>query len=347
LPGWHTKTEATSTFFWQGQPAVDAGLVFIEDAEKVMALDAETGTVRWSRAVRHNPVGAAQLLLAQAGRVFVSEVDSILALSQADGHTLWKVIPDSSAARAYPSADENTYYTGQAGKPIVYAIDIASGSVKWKINVGPDWQFRAFVDGTAVSGDTLYVTVERWLAVNGYISSGLVVALDRNDGHQLWRYETETQTNGFQNPPVVAGRTLVINDPIGKRFFALDRFTQQLLWHVTSNINGSISTPVVVGIDVFVGSADSFVYDVDLLTGAIKWTQGTGGSISGTTFCQGSVFINNYSIERRDPKAGGKLTGYVHSNGALFTSQLATDGQRIFFTGYDGAYGTKCKADGE
>lgn len=342
---WHTQTEASYIKNWLGgRPALDNGLLFVEDGNRVIALDAATGTLRWGRPVRVNPVPAARALLARDGRVFVAEIDSVIAMSQSDGHTLWQFRPDSASV-VFPSVDDRAFYTGQWNIPVVYALGVADGHLMWRVNVGAGWGFQGYVEGTALSGDTVYVAATRWLAVNGALSTAVIVALDRTDGHELWRYETPTNRNSMVTTPVVAGRYLIASDFQGHRFFAVDRFTQKQVWEVPSaGSNGPIGPAAVVGSHVYVASADAYLYAADLTAGTLEWQQFTGSSIFGNAeYCAGSVFINNGSLERRDPNAGGRLTGYVHADSKnLFTSGLISDGTHIFFTGYDGVYSVAC-----
>jgi len=158
---WHTATEASPVSYWFGQPALDNGKLFVEDAN---------------------------------------------------------------------------------GIPTVYAIAVADGRLLWKKNVGQGWTFAGHVMGIAESGDTIYVNVWRFLTLNGYLSQGVLVALDRRNGSELWRYESPDTASGFHFPPAVSGRLIVVSDLQGGRTLGLDRFTQQLLWTVPHHTN---STPVM------------------------------------------------------------------------------------------------------
>lgn len=338
---WHTQTAATRTSYFQGTPAVDDGMVFVEDGATVLALDAATGTKRWARSVRVAPIPAAIALLARNGVVYISEVDSVLAMRQSDGGTIWSFHPDSQAVVS-PSMDDRALYTGQRGVPFVYALSLTDGHLLWKMNIGEGWTYPGFVNGTAVSGDTVYVAGRRFLAQNGYINKGVLVALDRRDGHEFWRYETPGQYGGLEDAPVVVGNLIIASDLLGDAVFAYDRFALREVWRFKNVDNGPITSPVIVGNDVYSGSADRYLYAIDLQSGALKWRQNSGGSISGTGYCGGQVFINDEGIQRRDPQHGGAYTGALNPGTYPFTSNFATDGNRIYFTGEDGVYAVKC-----
>jgi outer membrane protein assembly factor BamB len=340
---WHAVTQANEVSFFTGTPAVSEGTVYLEDGNTVLALDATTGAKKWARPVRIAPIAPARNLVVRGSRVFVSETDSVLAMDIRDGHTIWSIHPDAQAI-AYASADDRAFYTGQRDIPFVYAFDVADGHIIWKVNIGLGWTFPGHVEGTAVSGDTVYVAARKWLALNGYIGQGVLVALDRTDGHELWRYETPGTNGGLQDAPVVAGNLIVVSDLIGNAFFAYDRFTKQLVWRVQGKDNGPLTPPVVVGDDVYVGSANTHLYAVNLQTGTVKWDVTPAGSIGGTAFCGGQVFIEAYMIQRHSSADGAYTGAYNYDyNVGPFTSNIATDGTSIYFAGEGGVYALACQ----
>jgi outer membrane protein assembly factor BamB len=291
-----------------------------------------------------NPIAPARNLVVRDGRVFVSETDSVLAMDVADGHTLWNFHPDSQAV-VYASVDERAVYTGQSDVPFVYALDVVDGHLRRKVNIGSGWGFPGHVVGTAVSGDTVYVAARKWLAENGYIGQGVLVALDRNTGHEFWRYETPGTDGGLEDGPVVAGNLVIVTDLIGNGFFAYDRFAKRLVWRVEGSDNRPVSPPVIVGDDVYVGSANKHLYAVNRLTGAFEWDVTPGGSISGTAYCAGEVFVQAGQIQRRGPARAGAYSGAYDYDPEVgpFTSNIATDGKTIYFAGEGGVYAVACK----
>jgi outer membrane protein assembly factor BamB len=342
---WHAITQANDFGYFTGTPAVVDGTVYVEDGNTVLALDANTGAKKWARPVRVAPISPARNLVVSQGRVFVSEVDSILAMDIRDGHTLWNVHPDAQAV-VYASVDDRALYTGQRDIPFVYALDVTDGHILWKVNIGLGWQYPGHVTGTAVSGDTVYVAARKWLAQNGYIGRGVLVALDRTTGQELWRYETPGTNGGLQDGPVIAGNLLVVSDLLGNAFFAYDRFAKRLVWRVQDRDNGPLTPPVIVGDDVYVGSASRHLFAVNLQSGAVEWDVTPAGSIGGTAFCEGQVFIQVQQIQRRDPARGAAFTGAYNPDlnvSGTFTSNIATDGTRIYFAGQGGVYALACK----
>jgi outer membrane protein assembly factor BamB len=340
---WHTATEASAVSYWFGQPALDNGKLFVEDANKVAAFDAVTGRALWARPVHVAPIPVAEAVLARGGKVYVADVDSVLAMDAANGHTLWNVRPDSQAAGAFPAVDDDALYAGQRGIPTVYAIAVTDGRLLWKKNVGQGWIFPGHVMGIAVSGDTIYVNVWRFLALNGYLSKGVLVALNKSDGSELWRYESPDTASGFRFPPAVSGRFIVVSDLQGGRTLGLDRFTKQLLWTVPHHAN---STPVIVGDTVFGASNDLYVWAARLSTGALLWEKKTGGgSFFASTYCAGGVIANEGMLQRLEASTGaytGAFNVHLDEEG-IYTSALVADGNSVYFTGQGGVYAVACR----
>ncbi|MEO6778222.1 MAG: PQQ-binding-like beta-propeller repeat protein, partial [Gemmatimonadaceae bacterium] len=258
---------------------------------------------------------------------------------------LWRFTPDSNAAQVGISADDHAVYTGQRGIPVVYALAVTDGQPLWRVNVGlsQGWQSPAFITGVAVSGDTVYAGVTRFKNLNGGMSTGVVVALDRTTGAELWRYETPTESDDMQGRPVVTADALIVNDFYGGATIALNRATGAERWRVKSTGAGfgPLAPAVVNGDHVYIGSEDTYIYDVSLASGQVLWKSNTGTSLDGVTACGSSVWGMNGGLERHSA-ADGHQTGRYADTGARFTSNLATDGSHLYLTGYGGVYAIQC-----
>jgi eukaryotic-like serine/threonine-protein kinase len=341
---WHAPLGSTVNSFWVGVPALDGGKLFVEDANNVVSLDPGSGVTLWSTKVKDFPHPAAQQLVAASGTVFVSEVTYITALDENTGAIRWQFTPDSGAAGVFPSVDDRAYYTGQRGIPVVYALDRSTGGLLWKVNLGPTWQYAGFVSAVLVSGDTVFAVAERWLALNGFLRTVVVVALNRLDGSELWRFETSSQHDNAWGAKLV-GDLIVINDIVAGGAFAVSKSTHAEVWRLTSPNQGAGGTalPAVNGGTVYVGTGGGYVFALDELTGRVIWNHQTQTYVWGVTICGSSVVSNTYNLERYDP-ANGNVTGNfnANANGGLFTSNLVSDGTRVFVTGQDGVRAVTC-----
>ena len=321
-----------------GTPAVDGGRVFVQEAYNLVGLDAATGRRLWSRRIRIAPVPGPTTLRAGGGRVFVSETDSIMAVDAATGATIWTVHPDSQTVTA-PALDDASFYTGQRGIPVVYAVARDNGAIRWKVNVGVGYTFPAHVRGVGVSGDTVYAALERYLSINGAVSTGVLVALDRRDGHELWRYETAGTRNFLLGAPVPVGKLVLVTDSEGGDLVAVDVTTHKEAWRTPA---GGPFGVFVVGQTAFVSGADHQARAIDVATGAVKWTSETGSSDLGYGAC-GANFMVSAFILRRFDGATGTLTGQSSVGGNPgFVSYIATDGARGYVTGANGVFAFPC-----
>ncbi len=325
-----------------GIPAAADGRVFVKDQNHVVALDASSGTQLWSTAVTSAPTPN---LVVRKGLVVAGYVD-VQALDVTSGEIRWQFHPDS-IVEAIAAVDDDMYYTGQRYYPIIYALNLADGMIRWRANVGADWQYAGFVHGVSVSGDTVYAAVVHYQAANGYLHSGVVVALDRLTGRELWRYETTAQpSHDISWAPLVVGNLLVLDDLFGHGVFAIDRFNPSAgeKWRITSpDQSAGPATPSVVSNgQIFTATGGGYAFRIDAATGKIVWQQRTKSLALGVAVCNGSPYINTSVLERRDANSGSQV-GYLHADGSsYFSSDMIADGTRIYVTGPTGVVAALC-----
>jgi outer membrane protein assembly factor BamB len=324
-----------------GTPAVDGGRVFVQEAYNLVALDAASGARVWTRRIRVAAAPPPTTLLASQGRVFVSETDSVMAIDAATGSTVWSMHPDSQTVTV-PALDSDALYTGQRGIPIVYALGRADGAVRWKVNVGPGFTYPAHVRGVAVSGDTVYAAVERYLNLNGADASGVLVALDRRDGRELWRHETAASATRhyFLGAPVVAGNLVLVADFGSGDVVAIRSANQEVAWRTFA---GGVDRLVARTSVVYSAGVDHQARAFDLVTGAVRWSQDTGSSAFGVGVCGNSLLVSAFELRRFD-LASGQSTGQAasanHDGG--FVTNIVSDGTRAYVSGTSGVYAYWC-----
>jgi outer membrane protein assembly factor BamB len=321
-----------------GTPAVDAGRVYIQEANTLAALDAATGTRIWTRGIRVAAAPPPTTLVADAGVVYVSETDSIMAIDGATGRTIWNVHPDSQAI-VVPALDATGFYTGQRGLAVAYAFERTTGALRWKQNMVIGSAYPADVSGLAASGDTVYVTVRKALDLNASISTGVLVALDRATGAELWRYETPGTKDFFYGAPIVRGTQVIANDVYAGVLIAIDTRTHGELWRADV---GGASRAVIIGSTIFAAGADTKARAIDLATGALKWTGETGSSSFGVGACGNSFFASAFLLRRYDA-ATGAITGEADriASGGFF-SNVASDGAHAYAVAGNGTFAFDC-----
>ncbi|MDQ3607146.1 MAG: PQQ-like beta-propeller repeat protein [Gemmatimonadota bacterium] len=192
----------------------------------------------------------------------------------------------------------------------------------------------------------MYAAVDRYYSQNGYYSAGVIVALDRTTGRELWRYQNGNgnDSRGVIGAPTVAGRLLLSSDHKGNAFFAVDRFTGQEVWRVPTELGfaGPDSPPVVVGTVAYASGNDTYVYAIDLQTGRVLWkTRPAMGGSHYHAVCGNAVFNNFLGLGIVD-RHNGRLLGLMFHEDERVTSGFAVHDERIFFATHKAMYALKC-----
>ena len=206
---------------------------------RVVALDAKTGKMRWNHQLMKADVGYAMTLapLVVQGKVIVGVSGGeygargfIEALNASNGHEVWKThtipAPDQPGGKTWP---KGAYKTGGGAAWLTGTYDAATDTLFWGVgNPGP-WL------GTLRPGDNLY--------------TDSVIALNPKNGHIKWHYQYtphDTWDYDGTNETVMTdltyeGKTykaLVHADRNGW-FYAIDRSNGKLIYakpfaHATS-----------------------------------------------------------------------------------------------------------------
>jgi outer membrane protein assembly factor BamB len=126
---------------------------------------------------------------------------------------------------------------------------------------------RAYVAGSpAVAGGVAYV--------GNY--EGTFLAIDLDDGSEVWSFTNETGLPFYASPAVTGG--LVLAACRDKTLYALDRATGEVRWTFSARRKID-SAPVVAGRRVVFGSDDGRVYVVSLDSGERVWSYQVGPPI--------------------------------------------------------------------
>lgn len=304
-PRW-SRTFASSISY----PLIAGGKVFVtvrnvsQYGTTIHALDRATGATVWTRAIPGTYYWSNAAY--EAGRVFVLNFDGVLqALSARDGGTIWvRQLPGQYAFSSPPVVSDGVVYTGGAGSGgTLYAVDAATGQVRWMRSVA-----NGDHSSPAVSDSSVFVAY----------AGPQVYAFRRGDGMQLWHYDSGISGGGGRTTVLAPGGLLFARDTFGggwvfnaKTGALVDSFgsvtapafwdhtglflyngllearditSGGLLWSFAGD-GGLVSAPIVVrssaGIHVYVGSMSGMLYALDLTDGTVDWSTDVGPGILG------------------------------------------------------------------
>ena len=204
----------------EGTP-IEAGLLLLDgtlyaaDVEGVLrAIDAKNGEVLWEETLDTTTTIHAAPLRAGQGRVVVADDRGrvrALRTGRDEERFLWQ---QELGAPVYstPAADEKTVYVPTT-RGQLFALDAAQGQVRWRYAIG-DATVR--FTAPALSGTDL--------AVAG--TDGVVRVLNAETGDVRWTYQAKEAVTA---PPLFTQDALYVGT-MGKKLYALDRATGELLW---------------------------------------------------------------------------------------------------------------------
>ncbi|WP_405681255.1 serine/threonine-protein kinase [Streptomyces sp. NBC_00868] len=196
-------TYTTGGWVWSSPTVVDGTAYIGSNDRKVYALDAATGTPRWT----HTTDGLVSSPAVVDGTVYIGSWDrKVYALDAATGTPRWTHTTDGRVDSSAAVVD-GTVYIGSWDRK-VYALDAATGTPRWthttdgRVNSSP-----AVVDGTVYIGS----------------NDRKVYALDAATGTPRWTHTTDGRVNS--SPAVVDGTVYIGSHD--RKVYALDAATGQ------------------------------------------------------------------------------------------------------------------------
>ncbi|MFE2511624.1 PQQ-binding-like beta-propeller repeat protein [Streptomyces naganishii] len=222
--GWTTRTTNDSS------PAVSGGLVYVgarasDSTERLCALDARTGRLRWAFRTR----GRAGSPVVSGGTVCVAdEVSYLYALDAATGRRRWTFATGDQVETA-PAVSGGTVLVGGDDRRL-YALDAATGRKRWEFSAG-----AAVNVSPAVSGDVVCAGVGR--------NPGILYGVDLATGRQHWK---STFGSGIASAGLTVAGGLVLLGVDG-RLFAMDAGSGRRRWKCDMGKGGVNSRSVPAG----------------------------------------------------------------------------------------------------
>lgn len=360
-------------------PVVAGGVLYVGSRDGALyALEARTGGLRWKFQTR-GPVNASPAVA--EGKVIASSLDGLVyAVDAVTGKAAWtfrtggerrytapgihgiqpptETMPDPyDVFLSSPAVAGKTVYVG-SGDGKVYALDLASGALRWSFQTGD-----VVHASPAVAGDTVYIGswdrtfyaldaktgAQRWafatgadpeihnqegIASSAAVGGGRVFfgcrdghfyALDAATGALAWKHDNR---KGWviASPALVDGKVCFPTSD-GTRFKVLDAATGALRFDV-ENRAVSFSSPAVAAGVAYYGTHDGWLQAVDLASGAVAGRFQTEGSRRhGATYTDAQGRLN-YGAIYPDRTLDGVLAGLdrMFSLGAILSSPVVEDG---------------------
>lgn len=276
---WKFKTGSAVT----SSPAVAGALVYFGSFDgKFYALDAGSGAVRWT---------------------FETEGERRFAHRNLHGlEPSGETMPDPwDFYLSSPAVFNGAVYFG-SGDGHIYALDAATGALRWKFRTGNVVHASpAIADGTVYLGS--------W--------DSYLYALDAASGKPKWRFQTGTDPQsgnqqGFQSSPAVVNG-IVYTGCRDAKVYAVDAKNGEKKWEFSNNGSWVITSPAVYDGKAYFGTSDSGLFHVlDARTGAKQFTFDAKFPIfASPAVASGVIYVGTF---------GGRLHAYdLKTNEPLWT----------------------------
>lgn len=322
------------TFHAGGQliasPAVDGDTIYVASTTgKLFAVDRALGTKKWELDLKARITSTPA---AANGLVYLAAFDgNFYAIDAAAGQMKWKfqtggerrfsarhlhgMQPAGEAMSdpwdcwlSSPVVWQGVVYFG-SGDGNVYALDAATGALKWKFSTGDVVHASpAVADGTLFIGswDSYFYALdavtgkEKWRFQTGVdpenhnqqgiqssaaVADGMVYfgcrdahlyALDEKTGEKKWAFSTKGSWV-LNSPAVAKGRVYFATSDTGM-LYAADAKTGAIEYAASFNGWPVYSSPAVAGDMLYVGTTQGTVAGVNLPSGRVAWTWATEAS---------------------------------------------------------------------
>lgn len=236
------------------------------------ALDAQTGTLKWSMILPWNEYGFPTIAFntIYVGTSRETGPGTVEAIDEISGHVTWQ---DSTNGGVWGSVaadtSTNTVFSS-VGNPanMVNAYNATTGALIWSYtipNSGPDDDPGS---GITVSNGLVYA--------NSKIGS--IYAINENTGTLSWTTSLGSLNNGDVSSQSVNDNGVLYVGSIDTNLYALNATTGAVLWKAATG-GGIDSSPAFANGVVYVASIDGKIYAINGTTGAILWSYATGGPV--------------------------------------------------------------------
>lgn len=299
-----------------GTPILAGDALYMSTGSTVNCLDAATGKQRWQQsmptallAVAGDTVYASTETGSRSSTGAIVNLSSTLnALSTTDGAIRWSFTRDNEQFYSPETANGVVYFMAHSGDNTgppsghIYALNVADGSQRWKVNVGQQaiantfgFSNGVFLAGGSATGITGYRASDgaqlwtntdpmfSYFTVAGnaaYVKSfnSVAVALDVTTGKELW--DTSVLVTSPATPPIAANGMLYVSGGRGPgQIAAINSGTGAIQW--IKQEPGTMGFPSIAGdtIYAYTMGPSPVVYAFNAADGTLRWQHQTGKNL--------------------------------------------------------------------
>ncbi|HEY6542857.1 MAG TPA: PQQ-binding-like beta-propeller repeat protein [Ktedonobacteraceae bacterium] len=234
------------------------------------AVDAQTGTLKWSVLLPNNIFGEPNLAFSTiyTGTSLNGTSGTIYALDEVSGKVNWSYTTVGGVWRS-PAVDISTHTVfASSGDPgfKIQALDAIIGAVKWQITVPNSSQDLDPGSAMAVANGLVYFSDK----------NGSVYALHESDGSIAWSTQIAKISVDDVSTPVIAPNGDLYVGSLDAFLYDLNATTGAVNAKIP-NVGGLDSSPALANGVVYFASFNSNIYAVDATTHAVLWSFTTGG----------------------------------------------------------------------
>ncbi len=310
-PRWQVPGEG------RGTPALNAGTAyFLTRNHEVLAVDAESGQVRWKRNTGEPGDETLGSSVIAAGHSIIVGDYTLIAMEAETGAPRWRFEPpDGYGAGLYlgDTLGGDVFAGSPAGR--LYSVGTLDGRLRWSAIVRAGAKTTVFQP--AAQGDSVVAGYTTF----GPVASGGALLVDRRTGREQWRKEfpplAAGASTGFGGGPVILDGMVVAASGDGT-IYALDRGTGATIWSLPPAVrpdgrrqDRDWRALAVSGTTLIAGSISGTITAFDIRTRTEKWrfSHPDGGSTGvRITVRAGAVYV---------PHLGGLLVSLDLEDGHL------------------------------
>ncbi len=284
---------------------VVAGVVaFLGRDGVIRGVDAEDGTVLWSRETEADPFSASGSFVSASGdTLLVGTVapgvnsdpafevppdlpdKSLWALDILTGDLIWEVTVSPAGSIGHPATDGDRVFLwiAEDGVDISFrALDLADGSEVWR------------AQGVSGVGPPRVDNGEVWVGS----ADGALRGFDAQTGAELARFDRiGLGVAGVASRPAVSDDRVFFGNDNGM-FYAIERTSGELVWSFETESVDLPSSPAIADDVVIFGSFDGGVYGLEMDSGELRWRYDSGNDLflSSAALADDTVYIATFAV---------------------------------------------------